>query len=247
MLSLGQSQENAAVYAAIASAESGLDYRVINDTPSTGDYSVGMYQINYYGNLYGERAAKFGTPQQLIQGGLTRQSIAAMEIGQGGFTPWSTYTSGAYIKYLNGYSPPSGAPPGGGVPPTISQGSTGPYVSQLQTDLNVLGYGLAVDGDFGPRTYEAVVAFQQSARIQVDGVVGPQTWQALANAVATAQGGGNPGPTGIPGGSTPPSEPPGNIDPETVAGWSTVVSAAGPELGASLAELNSWARAIGGI
>jgi hypothetical protein len=247
MLSLGQSQENAAVYAAIGSAESSLDLTVINDTPSTGDYSVGIWQINYYGSLYGSRAAAFGTPQQLIAGGLNKQAQAALNVGRGGFGPWSTYNNGAYKQYLHGYSPPSGAPAGGGVPPTVQLGSTGSYVQQVQRDLNTFGYNLATDGIFGPATQAAVINFQAQHGLAHDGVVGPLTWQALANAVDRAAGGANPGPTTIPTAPAPPSEPPGNADPATVAEWSNLVYAGGPELGTTLANIAAYANSIGGF
>jgi len=247
MLSLGQSQEDAAVYAAIGSAESSLDVTVINDTPATGDYSVGIWQINYYGSLYASRAAAFGTPEQLIQGGFTKQAIAAIAIGQGGFSPWSTYNSGAYEKYLNGFTPPSGAPAGGGTPPTIQEGSTGTYVAQLQSDLNVLGYGLAVDSDFGPLTRAAVVTFQGRQGIAQDGIVGPITWQHLADAVAAAQGGSSPGPTTIPAAPAPPSEAPGNADPATVAEWSTLAYVGTAALNARLTDIYNYGVSIGGF
>jgi len=222
MNSLGQSQENAAVYAAIAEAESGLDLTVLNDTPATSDYSVGLFQINYYGSLYTSRAAKYGTPQQLALGGVTKQCLAAVDIGSGGFTPWSTYNNGAYLQYLHGAVAPTGTTTSG-APPTIQEGSTGPYVVQLQTDLDQLGYSLAKDGDFGPLTRAAVISFQAQQGIAQDGIVGPITWQHLANAIATQQGGANPGPTSIP---PPPSEPPGNVDPDTINGWAAFASAA---------------------
>lgn len=34
---------------AVAKAESGLDPQAINNTPATGDYSVGCFQVNIYG------------------------------------------------------------------------------------------------------------------------------------------------------------------------------------------------------
>lgn len=40
-------------------------------------------------------------------------------------------------------------------------------------------YGYAVDGDFGPRTEEAVKAFQGDHGLAGDGIAGPQTWEAL--------------------------------------------------------------------
>jgi hypothetical protein len=99
------------VAAAIATAESSRDLTVINDTPSTGDYSVGAWQINYYGSLYAGRAAAFGTPRHLIASGILGQARAAWRIYQGqGWSAWSTYSSGAYLKYLQGGSPPTGGP-----------------------------------------------------------------------------------------------------------------------------------------
>lgn len=103
------------IMAAIGSAESSLDLSVINDTPATGDYSVGVWQINYYGSLRASRTAEFGTPQQLIAGGLGLQARSALAIadGPGGYTNWSTYNSGAYAKYLHGFAiTPTGGGPG---------------------------------------------------------------------------------------------------------------------------------------
>lgn len=63
-----------------------------------------------------------------------------------------------------------------GAPPVLRRGSTGADVERLQQRL-----GTAVDGDFGPSTERAVIAFQQSRGLDADGVVGPQTWAALAD------------------------------------------------------------------
>lgn len=45
---------------------------------------------------------------------------------------------------------------------------------------------LKPDGDFGQRTHDAVVRFQQERRLPADGVVGPQTWVALGQKPAPA-------------------------------------------------------------
>ncbi|MEI7031242.1 peptidoglycan-binding domain-containing protein [Streptomyces pratensis] len=37
----------------------------------------------------------------------------------------------------------------------------------------------AVDGLWGPNTYNAVVRYQQSANLAADGIVGPLTWRSL--------------------------------------------------------------------
>ena len=55
-------------------------------------------------------------------------------------------------------------------------------VRWVQWHLNRLKYCLGsdgIDGDFGPKTLAAVLAFQSSAKIEVDGVVGPETRAAL--------------------------------------------------------------------
>lgn len=62
---------------------------------------------------------------------------------------------------------------------TLRRGAKGESVELLQELLNVLGYQLAVDGDFGVLTEEAVKKFQQANGLAVDGVVGPLTWEKL--------------------------------------------------------------------
>lgn len=65
--------------------------------------------------------------------------------------------------------------------PTVSQGSSGVAVKQLQCYLNLSldDDPLAIDGSFGPLTNAAVFEFQRCDRIGVDGIVGPQTWGEL--------------------------------------------------------------------
>jgi len=74
-------------------------------------------------------------------------------------------------------SPPSFAPAPPTSHPTLRRGSRGPAVMELQRKLNgVSGAGLVVDGDFGPRTEQAVRNFQAFFQLGVDGIVGPKTW-----------------------------------------------------------------------
>jgi peptidoglycan L-alanyl-D-glutamate endopeptidase CwlK len=62
----------------------------------------------------------------------------------------------------------------------LQQGSSGPDVTALQTRLKALGFDpKGVDGNFGPGTKAAVIAFQQSKGLSADGVVGPNTTAAL--------------------------------------------------------------------
>jgi hypothetical protein len=133
MFTLGFGHTGASIFAAIGEAESTLDYRVINDTPGTGDYSVGIWQINYYNGLYAGRAKAYGTPKQMIQGGLARQARAAKGVWEGqGFTAWSTFNSGAYIKYLHGATGTPGHPVTGG--PQQPPGFTVPPPKPNNTD-----------------------------------------------------------------------------------------------------------------
>lgn len=54
-------------------------------------------------------------------------------------------------------------------------------VKWIQSKLNKFGYKLAVDGDFGERTYNAVVDFQKNHNLAVDGIVGKNTRKVLKN------------------------------------------------------------------
>jgi len=64
--------------------------------------------------------------------------------------------------------------------PTLRQGSSGPDVTDLQQKLKDLGFDPnGVDGNFGPGTRDAVIAFQQSKGLQADGIAGPATLAAL--------------------------------------------------------------------
>lgn len=85
----------APVMAAIALAESGGRTDAANTKPP--DASYGLWQINYYGSLAPGRTQAYGTPAQLVADP-NRQAKAAIAISGNGsnFTPWTTYTSGAY-------------------------------------------------------------------------------------------------------------------------------------------------------
>ena len=68
----------------------------------------------------------------------------------------------------------------------LRQGSRGPFVTVIQTELNRISRNYPaipripeVDGIFGPRTEAAVRKFQEVFNLEPDGVVGKATWYAL--------------------------------------------------------------------
>ena len=61
----------------------------------------------------------------------------------------------------------------------LNQGDDGPFVKILQHLLRARGFGLNVDGIFGPVTDQAVRRFQGNQGIDVDGIVGAVTWTRL--------------------------------------------------------------------
>ena len=74
------------------------------------------------------------------------------------------------------------------LPSTVSEGDSGEVVSTIQYRLSVLGRfvnylpNISVDGRFGPRTRDAVLAFQRYEGLPQTGEVDRATWDALANA-----------------------------------------------------------------
>ncbi len=64
--------------------------------------------------------------------------------------------------------------------PTIRQGDSGIYVTELQTKLKELGYYSGIiSGNFDLTTYEAVKAYQFVNKLSPDGIVGTNTWSSL--------------------------------------------------------------------
>ena len=64
--------------------------------------------------------------------------------------------------------------------PALHNGSQGEKVWQLQERLKELGYYTGeVDGQFGPGTREAVIAFQKKNGLDADGLAGEETQKVL--------------------------------------------------------------------
>lgn len=122
----GGNPSMAPVMAAIAMAESGGNTQAQNN--SGQDNSIGLWQINYHGNLAASRTAEYGTPSQLLANPLA-QAQAAVSISNNGqtLTPWATYNSGAYQQYL-----PQGSSNGPGV--ASSSSAVGAPVTNTVTE-----------------------------------------------------------------------------------------------------------------
>jgi peptidoglycan hydrolase-like protein with peptidoglycan-binding domain len=74
--------------------------------------------------------------------------------------------------------------------PTLQEGSTGPVVTSLQTLLTNGAPGQwittpqGIDGNFGPHTKAAVIAFQAWGGVAQDGIVGDHTWAVSLHAAS---------------------------------------------------------------
>ena len=71
------------------------------------------------------------------------------------------------------------------LPAVLNEGMRGKHIKTLQFFLNVVAAfheelpSIKIDGFFGPKTKEAVIAFQKIFGLNPDGIVGENTWNAL--------------------------------------------------------------------
>ncbi len=66
---------------------------------------------------------------------------------------------------------------------TVQTGARGQTVRRIQEWLNLHGFGLAIDSDFGPVTKRKVQEFQEDRGIATTGIVNPGTFEALVDPV----------------------------------------------------------------
>lgn len=100
----GVPRSPAIMLTAIAGVESGYSTLAWNQDVNTGDDSVGLFQINYLGSLYGPRVALTGmTPEQLHNAGVQAQSNAAAALWQqSGLQPWGPDISSGKVNQFLG-------------------------------------------------------------------------------------------------------------------------------------------------
>lgn len=100
---------------AIALAESGGNPRAHNAVPP--DNSYGLWQINMLGSMGPSRRRQFGLKSNSDLYDPTTNAKAAYAISGSGknFKPWTTYTSGAYLRFMSRANKAAGNPDSPGV------------------------------------------------------------------------------------------------------------------------------------
>jgi hypothetical protein len=152
----GGSAAAAPIAAAIALAESGGNPSSHNGNAGTGDDSWGLWQINMIGSMGPSRRAQFGlTSNTQLTDPLTNAKAAVALSNNGkNWSPWTTYTSGAYRKYMQGGVTPNLTAAGAGgsataAPAVDAATITSSIQNQVYNMGNYLFMGMAVIGGLG--------------------------------------------------------------------------------------------------
>ena len=86
----GGASQYAPTAAGIALAESGGNPTAWNKDSATGDNSVGLFQINYFGDLAPSRTAQFGPPQGLTDPLANAKAAVALSGNGATWSPWTS-------------------------------------------------------------------------------------------------------------------------------------------------------------
>jgi hypothetical protein len=141
---------NPQLAAAIAMAESGGDTRSHNPIPP--DNSYGPWQINMLGSMGPERRKALGisSNDQLYDPAVNARAASMISKGGTDWTPWSTYTSGAYKKFLPaGSSVTQASTSGLGDGPTAIVGGVKDAVGAVGDTVSSIKDGVKVVLDAG--------------------------------------------------------------------------------------------------
>jgi hypothetical protein len=120
---------------AIGGAESGWNPVAHNAKPP--DDSYGVWQINMLGSLGPARRAQFGLKrnEDLYDPQVNARAAWALSNHGTNFAPWSTYTNGAYKKYL---TPLAGGGMGAYTPPSIPSVTLPDVGSSITSGINAV-------------------------------------------------------------------------------------------------------------
>lgn len=69
--------------------------------------------------------------------------------------------------------------------PYAQRGTKGPLAAAIQAALCADGQTIDIDGEFGPKTENALREFQKKNDLEVDGVAGPATYAKLLGGYTT--------------------------------------------------------------
>jgi hypothetical protein len=169
------------VMTALAGRESKWNPTALNNNPATGDYSVGLYQINYYGDLLKGRTAEYGSPQTLLSNPQD-QANAVYKLAGGNnlsnLQPWALTSS-----------PASGVTPVGSTA-SVGQNTLAPYMASATA-------AAAEVGTFGPAPASQIAqanawpgASPIGSALSNGGNTSVQEAQAATQAAANASGSG---------------------------------------------------------
>jgi outer membrane protein OmpA-like peptidoglycan-associated protein len=126
----------------------------------------------------------FLRPEVFQAGAAIPTPEVALPVGQGGWGDIEASPPATLPRALGG-PPDEETLSTGALLPELRIGAVGPTVQHLQIALNAADANpqLALDGDFGPLTQEAVLSFQHAHGLIPDGIVGPKTWKVLENVI----------------------------------------------------------------
>jgi hypothetical protein len=166
---------------ALAGREAKWNPTALNNNPNTGDYSVGLFQINYYGSLLPGRTAEYGAPSALLSNPQD-QADAVYKLAGGNnlanLQPWALTSS-----------PASGVTPVGSTA-SVGQNTLAPYMPSSIAAVSEVG-------TFGPAPASQIAQANSwpgaspigSALSSGGNVSGAQASNAAASAAASAGGG----------------------------------------------------------
>ena len=145
-LGAGCSPSGAQTAAAIAMAESSGNPAAHNPKPP--DDSYGLWQINMLGRLGPARRSQLGLQANtdLLRPDVNARAMAAVSNNCTNFAPWTTYTSGAYRRFLQQLTGTSGGSSSGGDSGVTSSPDVETTILQTPFLSGVPGWALAGAG-----------------------------------------------------------------------------------------------------
>lgn len=111
---------------AIALAETGGTGNPQSHNAVPPDDSYGLWQINMLGSMGPARRKQFGltSNSQLYDPSTNAKAAYAISSSGKSFTPWSTYTSGSYLRYMSRANKAAGNPDSSSTTPSTQVGAT---------------------------------------------------------------------------------------------------------------------------